>query len=73
MRDHYVQCDLSGEKVLRSKCVKMWDNTIVKREYAESRHPLDLQKRVRPEQQITDTRPTVESYLSYGDVTKDDL
>ena len=71
--DYFVQCDRSGEKVLRSQCVKEWSGLIVKKEYAESRHPLDLQKPPRPERVAQEARPVNEIELNYGDVTIDDL
>lgn len=71
--DHFVQCDRSGEKVLRSDCVREWNGFIVKKEYAEERHPLDLQRPPRAERSIKDARPVKEVTLNYGDVTPDDL
>ena len=73
MRDYYVQCDRSGQKVLRSQCVKEWNGLIVKKEYAESRHPLDLQRPPRAEIVPRETRSVNEIELNYGDVTADDL
>jgi hypothetical protein len=71
--DYFVQCDRSGEKVLRSQCVREWNGFIVKKEYAEERHPLDLQKAPKPERVVRDARPMNEIELNYGDVTADDL
>lgn len=71
--DYYVQCDRSGEKVLRSECVREWNGFIVKREYAEQRHPLDLQTPPRPERAAPDARPENEKDLAYGEVTADNL
>ena len=71
--DYFVQCDYSGEKVLRSQCVRTWDNAIVKREYAEERHPLDLQRPLPAERTVREPRPLNEVHLNYGDVTIDDL
>lgn len=71
--DHFVICDRSGEKVLRSECVKEWNGFIVKREYSESRHPLDFQKPPRAERAVKYTRPTNDIFLNPGDVTPNDL
>jgi hypothetical protein len=71
--DHYVQCDRSGQKALRSHCVREWDGAIVKREFAEARHPLDLQRPPPTERSVQDARPVNEIELNYGDVTADDL
>ncbi len=71
--DYYVQCDRSGEKVLRSQCVREWNGFIVKKEYAEPRQPLDLQRPPRTERPVQDARPVNEVELNYGDVTIDDL
>jgi hypothetical protein len=71
--DHFVQCDRSGQKVLRSKCVKEWNGMIVKKEYSEPRHPLDLQRPPKPERPVRESRPVNDIELNYGDVTADDL
>jgi len=71
--DYYVQCDRSGQKALRSQCVKQWDGAIVKKEFAEARHPLDFQRPPRAERPVRDARPQKEIELNYGDVTADDL
>ena len=72
--DFYVICDASGEKVYRSQCVKQWDGAIVKREYADPRHPLDFQRPPKPERVPKETRPeAADVFLDYGDVTPDDL
>lgn len=71
--DYFVQCDRSGEKVLRSQCVREWNGFIVKREYAEQRHPLDLQRPPRTEKPVSDPRGVNEVFLNYGDVTRDDF
>lgn len=72
--DYLVKCDISGQKRLRSECVKMWDGKIVAREFAEARHPLDFAKPPRPEQVPRETRPMPDpTYLSAGDVTADSL
>jgi hypothetical protein len=72
--DFLVRCDRSGQKRLRSECVKQWDGLIVAKEYAQARHPLDLQRPPPVEQAPSETRPDSEPvYLEYGQVTKDDL
>lgn len=71
--DYFVICDVSGFKSLRSECVKQWDGAIVRKEFAEERHPLDLQKPPRPERAPKETRPVNDVFLNYGDVTADDL
>lgn len=71
--DYLVQCDRSGQKCFRSKCTKEWNGLIVKKQYAESRHPLDLQRPPREEQPPRDSRPQNETFLDFGDVTRDDL
>lgn len=72
--DYLVRCDVSGQKALRSDCVKQWDGAIVIREYAEARHPLDLQRPPPVEKVPSETRPDTDPvYLDYGDVTPDDL
>ena len=71
--DYLVICDLSGEKCYRSECVKQWDGAIVKREYADRRHPLDRPHQPRPERVVRETRPPRDVFLEYGDVTPEDL
>lgn len=71
--DYFVTCDRSGQKVLRSQCVREWNGYIVKKEYAESRHTLDLQRPPRTERSVPDARPVNDVILNYGDVTRDDL
>lgn len=72
--DYLVICDRSGQKALRSDCVKEWDGKIVLKEYAETRHPLDRQVPPRPETVPTDTRPPGDDqFLDFGDVTRDSL
>ena len=70
--DYYVICDTSGEKVLRSECVRQWDGFLVKKEYADQRHPLDLQRPPPAERVPHETRPeSTDTFLDYGDVTRD--
>lgn len=72
--DFLVRCDVSGEKRLRSECVKQWNGLIVAREYAETRHPLDLQRPPPVERAPSETRPDTEPvFLNPGDVTPNDL
>lgn len=72
--DHLVVCDQSGQKVLRSQCVRQWDGMIVKKEYADCRHPLDRPFSPRPERAIHDARPPGEPiFIEPGDVTANDL
>jgi len=72
--DWLVRCDRSGQKALRSDCVKQWDGLIVIKEYAEQRHPLDMERAVPAEQVPRETRPDSDPvYLDYGDVTAADL
>ena len=72
--DYLVICARSGQKALRSDCVKEWDGSIVLREYSETRHPLDFPSPPGPESVPLDTRPPGEdSFLEYGDVTADSL
>ena len=69
--DYFVYCGLSGQKALRSDCIEQWDGLIVKKEYAEMRHPLDLQKPLPKEAVPHETRPEpTDSFLNYGDVTR---
>lgn len=72
--DFLCRCDRSGQKALRSDCVKQWDGLIVIKEFAEQRHPLDLERAVPAEQVPRETRPDSEPvYLAPGDVTRNDL
>lgn len=71
--DYFVQCDRSGQKALRSECVMQWDGLIVKKEFAEERHPLDLQRPPPAEKTVVESRPVNEVELNYGNVTIDDL
>lgn len=71
--DHFVICDLSGRKSLRSECVKTWDGFIVRKELADGRHPLDTQKPPMAERSVRDSRTVNDVFLEYGDVTADDL
>lgn len=72
--DYLVRCDQSGQKALRSDCVKQWNGLIVIKEYAEARHPLDMQRPPPVETVPSETRPDTEPvYLEYGQVTAADL
>lgn len=72
--DFLVVCDVSGQKALRSQCVKQWNGLIVIKEYAEERHPLDLQRPPPAETVPSETRPDSDPvFLSPGDVTREDL
>lgn len=72
--DHLVTCDRSGQKALRSECVKQWDGLIVKKEFAEPRHPLDRQRMPPAERAVHDARPPGDPvFLDPGDVTPSDL
>jgi len=72
--DHLVICALSGQKALRSECVKRWDGLIVKREFSEARHPLDRERPPPIERAVLDSRPPGDPvYLNPGDVTAADL
>jgi hypothetical protein len=69
--DFLVVCDVSGQKRLRSDCVKQWDGAIVAKEYAKARHPLDTQRPPPVEIAPNETRPDQEpTYLAPGDVTR---
>lgn len=72
--DYLVICAHSGQKALRSQCVKQWNGHIVKKEFADARHPLDRQFSPRPERTVTDARPPGDDvFLDPGDVTADQL
>lgn len=72
--DYLVICSMSGQKRLRSECVKQWDGRIVAKEFADARHPLDRQFVPRPERTVADARPPGDPvYIDPGDVTADDL
>lgn len=72
--DYLVTCARSGQKRLRSECVKEWTGQIVAREYAEPRHPLDLERAPRAERSPRETQPMPDPvFLSPGDVTPDSL
>ena len=72
--DHLVICAHSGQKALRSQCVKQWNGHIVKKEFADARHPLDRQFAQRPERPVRDTRPPGDDvFIDAGDVQPEDL
>lgn len=72
--DHLVICDRSGQKCLRSECVREWTGMIVKKEFSEPRHPLDRQIVPRRERPIIDARaPADDVFLEPGEVTADQL
>lgn len=72
--DHLVTCARSGQKALRSQCVKEWTGHIVKKEFAEPRHPLDRQFVPRTERPVHDARPPGDDvFLEPGDITAADL
>ena len=72
--DYLVVCDVSGQKRLRSECVKQWDGLIVAKEFASARHPLDYQRPPPVERAPTETRLQHDPvYLAPGDVTSSDL
>ncbi len=68
--DYLINCDRTGEKAFRSDCVKEWNGLIVKKEYAEARHPLDLQRPPPVEWVPKDTRPVSEVFVEWGDITE---
>lgn len=68
MADFNVICDRSGFKCKRSECVKEWTGLIVKKEFADTRHPMDFFKvpperrfnrETRPEQAVVEVDPTL--------------
>lgn len=71
--DYLVICDKSGRQCYRSECVKQWDGAIVKKEYAQRRHPLDLQRPPPVERAVQETRRPNDVFLDYGDVSPEDL
>lgn len=71
--DHTVICDRSGLKSLRSECVKEWNGLLVRKEFAEKRHPLDHPPPVQRDRPVKDARPEKVYFLDFGDVTEDDL
>ncbi len=74
--DYLVTCQRSGQKALRSQCVKQWNGIIVLRKYAEVRHPLDTPVIPRAEPVVKDATGKEDedsNQLAYGDVTADDL
>ncbi len=74
--DYLVTCQRSGQKALRSRCVKQWNGIIVLKKYAEARHPLDKPVIPRAEpviKQGTGKEDEDSNQLAYGDVTADDL
>jgi hypothetical protein len=72
--DFLVRCQRSGQKALRGDCVKQWDGLIVIKEYAEQRHPLDMQRAVPAERAPRETVPDGPLvFLDPGDVTPDML
>lgn len=71
--DHMIICDRSGEKCLRSEAVKEWNGLLVKREYAEKRHPLDAPPPIDKEIVAKDPRPENFIFVEPGDITEDDL
>lgn len=80
MKDEYHHgdfnriCDRSGFKVKASDTVREWNGQIVKREFAEPRHPQDFVRGRKDQQTVHMPRPEApDSFLNPGDVTKDDL
>lgn len=72
--DHLVICARSGQKALRSDCVREWTGQIVLKEYAEKRHPLDRQMPPPKESVPRDTRPPGDDvFIDPGDVVASDL
>lgn len=71
--DYLVICDKSGQQCYRSECVKQWDGALVKKEYAQKRHPLDLQRPPPVDRAPVETRNAADVFLEYGDVTPEDL
>lgn len=73
MRDYLVICDRSGFKCLRSECVKEWTGWIVKKEFADMRHPLDNQRPLPAEWVPEDVRPINDYHLADNEVQRSDL
>lgn len=72
--DHYVICDVCGFKVRSSETRMRWDNLRVCLKDWETRHPQDLVRGRRDRQRVTNPRPeAVDTFISPGDVTADDL
>jgi hypothetical protein len=72
--DYYIQCDLSGYKILRSEARRMWDGKIVHKDWWESRHPQEFVRARRDRIAAPEPRPENEDqFLSTNEVKQTDL
>ena len=72
--DHNVICDFSGFKIKRSQARKMWDGSMVRWDFWESRHPQDFVRSKTDRQRVEDARPEgSDTFLSSNEVTPEDL
>lgn len=72
--DYKVVCDYSGFECLRSECRMTWDNKLVRADFWEARHPLDLIRARADRQVVPDPRPVQTDYfLEANEVKAEDL
>lgn len=72
--DYYIVCDTCGERFYRSECQIDHDGYLVCKTCFDPQHPQE-RIRVKAERSVPkDPRPEGTDYfLSYGEVTRDDL
>ena len=68
---HNVICDRSGFKVKSTEVRKEWNNSVVRKEDFESRHPQDYVRGVRDDQSVDNPRPGAADINTHNETTLD--
>jgi hypothetical protein len=68
---HNVICDRSGFKIKSTEVRKEWNNSVVRREDYEERHPQDFVRGVRDVQAVADPRPGASDSPTHSETTLD--
>lgn len=72
--DHYIICDRSGFKILRSTAKRTWDHLVVRSEDFEPRNVQDFVKGRKDKQHVDDPRSELTNvFLDTNDVSASDL
>lgn len=71
---HLFVCDICGRVFHSDRKRKTWDGLVVCDEDWDPRHPQEAVRGRKDKQSVSDPRPEpADVFLSYGDVTADDL
>jgi len=71
---HLVICDICGCRGYHSKMKKNWEGLLCHPNCCDPRHPQELIRAKKERITVKDSRPeAADTFLSPGDVTRDDL